>query len=482
MRATEFITELFQPGQDWQWEFRGSEEAIAQFTVGDVEYRFTAYEDFQKPGNWEIEFKINSDQPETRGKKYGITGTGNAAQVISTVTDIMREFLKLYSADLEGITFTAKEPSRKRLYTSMVQRLLPGWRISKDSTGTEFTVSPPLNFNKPAAELTEINAPGSGYELEWDDQFGPKEIHARAHDRQGKYIDINFVPVRDNVTDIEFSKMDNFELTGQGDEIAVFSTVIDAVRRYLSGYQPKIIVFSGKGEKRAGLYQRLINRLASQFGYQQFDINKLSTAARQQIGATGSNVFVLRKKSNTAEVTEYKTFNSLSSKSSVDAGEMYKKDFKVVKTPLDGEYRVRYNYSSPYHEYYIYDIKTDESLGSFSIDDSLDEFNDVVYNKLAQILKPGVKAVSPHIALADAARGTGLAAKCYQTFLSGGNWVFTTKSHSVAAGKLWDRLGQLPGLVSIQYDIKTQQVVDAATNTSWRLLGPTNRFNLAPSR
>jgi predicted chitinase len=147
--------------------------------------------------------------------------------------------------------------------------------------------------------LTELfNKPG-GYTLEWDDQFGPKEIHARAYDRQGQYIDINFVPVRDNVTDIEFSKMDNYEETGQGDEVAIFATVLQAIKRYLQDYQPKIIVFSGKGGRdnvsRANLYQKLINRFAKQYGYQQFDLNKLSPEARKQISASGSTGFVLRK-------------------------------------------------------------------------------------------------------------------------------------------------------------------------------------------
>lgn len=145
--------------------------------------------------------------------------------------------------------------------------------------------------------LTELfNKP---YQLDWDDQFGPKEIHARAYDRQGQYIDINFVPVRDNVTDIEFSKMDNFEETGQGDEIAIFSTVLSAIKKYLNGYQPKIIVFSGKGgrkgESRAKLYQQLINRFARQYGYQQFDLNKLSPEAQKQIASSSSTGFVLRK-------------------------------------------------------------------------------------------------------------------------------------------------------------------------------------------
>ena len=143
--------------------------------------------------------------------------------------------------------------------------------------------------------ITEVFEPGSGYPLHWDTEFGPEEVHARAYDRQGQYIDIHFVPVKDDVVDIEFSKMDDYDLTGQGDEMAIFATVVEAIRKYLTGYQPKIIIFSGKGEGRGGLYQKMINRLAGQFGYKQFDTNKLSPEARQKIGASGTNVFVLRK-------------------------------------------------------------------------------------------------------------------------------------------------------------------------------------------
>ena len=131
------------------------------------------------------------------------------------------------------------------------------------------------------------------YELEWDDTFGPKEIHARAYDRQGKYIDINFVPVRDNITDIEFSKMDSFDITNDQDAHRVFATVIEAIKRYLRGYQPKILEFSGKGASRGSLYQSLITRFAAQYGYKQFDPSKLSPEAQRQMG--GTNVFILRK-------------------------------------------------------------------------------------------------------------------------------------------------------------------------------------------
>lgn len=303
MRATEFITELFQPGKkNWEWARLGRDEASAFFKIGNRDYLWQAFVGRGNPKKWEIQFRLirKPDVDPDELDLFGTTGTGNSAEVMSTAVDITRAFLQEYGLDnVEEITFNAKEDSRIGLYAKMIKRLLPNWDLysKKDPyDGMVFTLTDRRAYDKPENKINELFEPNSGYKLEWDDTFGPEEIHARAYDRQGKYIDINFVNVRPNVTDIEFSKMDSFDMTGQGDEMAIFATVIEAIRRYLKGYQPKIIVFSGKGESRGGLYQRMINRMAGQFGYQQFDTNKLSPDAQKQIGATGTNVFVLRKK------------------------------------------------------------------------------------------------------------------------------------------------------------------------------------------
>jgi hypothetical protein len=134
MRASEFITELFQPGKNWQWEFRGSEEVAAQFNVDKHAYRFHAFDD---DGTWEVEFalsdnKDDDDRPLSSLGKYGLTGTGNAAEVMSIVADIMRSFLSEYDDKITALKFSANEPSRKALYLRMIKRLLPNWRVSPD--------------------------------------------------------------------------------------------------------------------------------------------------------------------------------------------------------------------------------------------------------------------------------------------------------------------------------------------------------------
>lgn len=140
MRATEFVTELFQPGKKWQWSFTGSQEAVAVFHVGNIPYQFYAYRPDENFPSWDVEFK-NADRGKDRTAKFGLTGTGNSAEVMSTIADIMREFLTKYQGKITELTFTADEPSRRALYTRMAKRLLPAWELQQD--GKEFKLVAP---------------------------------------------------------------------------------------------------------------------------------------------------------------------------------------------------------------------------------------------------------------------------------------------------------------------------------------------------
>lgn len=168
MRATEFITELFDPKQQtWEWVFRGSEEATADFNVGDVPYRFHAYSNGEN--DWEVEFKINSNEYDQHGKikfgtKFGLAGTGNSTEVMATVVGIMREFLQMYHGKIDTIGFTAEEPSRQKLYMRMMKRLLPDWVISTYNTGSGlgFTVVAPDDLDEDFSRRGFLGAMGAG--------------------------------------------------------------------------------------------------------------------------------------------------------------------------------------------------------------------------------------------------------------------------------------------------------------------------------
>jgi hypothetical protein len=92
MRASEFITEVFQPGKtNWKWRRQISDEDFASFVVGDREYQWHAVHWCPDPTKWEIQFRLMREKTDPDGLDlFGRTGTGNSAQVLSTAVDITR--------------------------------------------------------------------------------------------------------------------------------------------------------------------------------------------------------------------------------------------------------------------------------------------------------------------------------------------------------------------------------------------------------
>jgi hypothetical protein len=124
--------------------------------------------------------------------------------------------------------------------------------------------------------LGELFDPSTAFEIEWDETFAPDELHATSYDRQGREINISFVPIGGDAVDIEFKRGGSFDVTGRGDAERVFGTVIQAVTTYLSKYRrPEYILFSGKETSRNKLYLRLVARYAARYGYQEIGINDL---------------------------------------------------------------------------------------------------------------------------------------------------------------------------------------------------------------
>lgn len=149
-----------------------------------------------------------------------------------------------------------------------------------------------------AAEfLSELFQPETGFELEWDDSFAPSELHANAYDRQGRTINISFVPFHTELdtVDIEFTRGGSHDITGRGDAERVFATVLNAIKAYLSRYhRPLFILFSGKEDSRFKLYHRMVARYAGQFGYQVVPYEQLPHELRS-IPGLPKNVFALMR-------------------------------------------------------------------------------------------------------------------------------------------------------------------------------------------
>jgi hypothetical protein len=135
----ESIHELFDGGNDWKWTYQDKNQASAEFTVGNVHYTFMAGQDpDEAPGDWDIEFAAKRAHGTA---SWGITGTGNSAQVFGTVVEIMKAFLASKKASIRRMTFAAKEDSRQGLYARMVKRLLPKWHLEQN--GEAFVLTRP---------------------------------------------------------------------------------------------------------------------------------------------------------------------------------------------------------------------------------------------------------------------------------------------------------------------------------------------------
>jgi hypothetical protein len=126
--AEQKLDELFYQSTDWEWNYKGRKDAEAYFTVGDVKYIFTTYTG-DSEGVWEMDFRAEEVKGERPDDRFAVNGTGNSAQVFSVVASIIKDFLNEYDSRIEAIQFSAKEPSRKKLYARMLTRLLPGWSI-----------------------------------------------------------------------------------------------------------------------------------------------------------------------------------------------------------------------------------------------------------------------------------------------------------------------------------------------------------------
>lgn len=281
MRATEFITELFQPGKNWEWSFRGSEEAVAVFHIDKIPYMFHAY---GTDGVWEVEFK-NAERGLSRSSKFGLTGTGNSAQVMSTVVDIMRAFLDHYRDQIETLRFSAKEDSRQSLYAKMAKRLLPNWNLQQDdenfllvspveeSLDEAFTSQVPYTVARAGTDLFTTRA-----------TIGDRDIvfNAQGNEEgsQGAIVwEVDFYEkTPGNMT---------FGKSGSGGEMQVFSFVIDSLKELVARYHPDTVRFSSHkaDENRSKLYQRMLGRIAPTLGYQLADV----------ISSGSDDIFVIKR-------------------------------------------------------------------------------------------------------------------------------------------------------------------------------------------
>ena len=102
------LLEVLNKPAEWKWFKTSSREWKALFTIDDNKYVFKA--ETSDMERWQITFEIRG----AGGKPHDISKTGNEFKVFATVAEILNEYLKKVKPDI--FWFTAKEPSRAKLY------------------------------------------------------------------------------------------------------------------------------------------------------------------------------------------------------------------------------------------------------------------------------------------------------------------------------------------------------------------------------
>lgn len=166
-------------------------------------------------------------------------------------------------------------------------------------------------------------------------------------------------------------------------------------------------------------------------------------------------------------IDEYRTLDRIDISDHIKYGNVNKNKLRPVSTPLS-QFDVRYEKDGKFHDYYLYSQQSGQCVGLFSIEE---------YPYKFKIVKPGIRAVTPHMLLVPEMQRKGISSQAYTTFLRGGPWVFVTSEHTKGAAKLWDSLAAAD-IVSFYIDEETGEVVKFPGYHDYRVLGPKSRFNI----
>lgn len=164
-------------------------------------------------------------------------------------------------------------------------------------------------------------------------------------------------------------------------------------------------------------------------------------------------------------IDEYRINSRYDPSGHIATGDRLKSQLKRVNTPLT-DFEVRYKKENQYHDYFLYNKETGRCVGLFTIEDTGAKLKGI---------KPGIRAVTPHMALAPEAQRQGISTLAYTTFLQGGPWVFATSEHTKAASKLWDSIAS-GDIISFYINRKTGEKVNNPGPQDIRMLGPADRF------
>lgn len=135
------LAELFNDPYKWFWVDNYEDEFTAKFEVDDgSSYVVIGYiKDPSPPDVWYIEF--SRIEAGVEHYEHGITNTGDQLKIFATIIEILQSFLLERKDELFMISFSAKEPSRRKLYQRIINTLFSDWKQKVD--GSQFLLYHP---------------------------------------------------------------------------------------------------------------------------------------------------------------------------------------------------------------------------------------------------------------------------------------------------------------------------------------------------
>jgi hypothetical protein len=135
MRFKEFLTELFNTHTNITTKYADQDMTSASFTISSgLTYTVTIgqihtfdnnvsdnIENILSDEQWDIIWEDGAFVAFDQDGQSDITNTGNAAEVMAGVLQILQDYVKKYNTRM--IAYHAKENSRQRLYSAIATRL-----------------------------------------------------------------------------------------------------------------------------------------------------------------------------------------------------------------------------------------------------------------------------------------------------------------------------------------------------------------------
>lgn len=127
----EWLNESFNAPSPIKWAKATPMDWEGVFKIRDKKYIIRMMKEPQMP--WEIKFELVAGKSRTQE----ITGTGDAAQVFSTVLNGIQQWLNKVKPD--AFALSAREPNRQSLYRRMLS-MLPTRQWEIEDLGSTFFV------------------------------------------------------------------------------------------------------------------------------------------------------------------------------------------------------------------------------------------------------------------------------------------------------------------------------------------------------